>query len=418
MTSNFLRKIFLNNISQGLQFGSRWFLSIILLKTLSINMFAVFSFVFSISNFMVAILPFGSPVYLINKSEQSKKGYQELANSISIILFLFFVSLVTFLTYIVLVNPQLPNKDLIPLGLVLSLILSINAIIFSFIKGIGNFSFELKIFSVFSLLVLLLCAYLYFVGPISVMLILLILIFVNALMLRLAMKFSSELDFKQLYSNINLTTLSLKNSFYRRFYFGLQEIVTAIYSQGGMLILFYVISNKVYGEYRALLILIAPFALVNVAVSQVLLSHLKSVPTDKIRPAFRKLHFPFSALLLVGLLGIYFFGEPIIKLITGLEYNEEIQKSLVCILTIIFTSFLCSGYEMMLVLLNKQKQRFYIMLAGALTNIISIVLLLPKFGLFGAIMTNTLSNIVVFILIIIVAERHFSKQDEYSNNNI
>jgi O-antigen/teichoic acid export membrane protein len=172
-----------------------------------------------------------------------------------------------------------------------------------------------------------------------------------------------------------------------------------------MLILFFIISKTIYGEYRALLILAAPFALVNVAVSQVLLSQLKSIPIDKVGATFKKLHWPFSALLAGFLVLIYFFGKPIVSTLTGLEFTDSIQKSYICVLIIIFTSFVYSGYEMLLVVIDKQKHRFLIMLIGAITNIVSIFVLLPKYGTFGAISTNLLSNVAVFIGIVFLSER-------------
>ena len=99
MTKYYLKNILLNNLSQGLQFGSRWILTIVLLKVLSIEMFAVFSFVFSISNFLVAVLPFGSAVYLINKAEDSEHGIKELAVSIEIIFFMFIGIMLSFALY-------------------------------------------------------------------------------------------------------------------------------------------------------------------------------------------------------------------------------------------------------------------------------------------------------------------------------
>lgn len=408
MTKEYFKNILLNNLSQGLQFGSRWILTIVLLKVASIEMFAVFSFIFSISNFLVAVLPFGSAVYLINKAEKSEKGIHELAVAIQIIFVLFFAVLLSYGLYYLL-TPSFENAELIPVGIVLSLIFSLNAVIFSFLKGIGNFTFELKIYSIFSVLVFLLTGYLYFIGPMSVLMLLLVLIFINGSMLLIAFKFSDLLSNNTIFEFKNVHFYTLKKSFSNRFYFGLQEMVTASYAQGGMLILFYVISNTVYGEYRALLILTAPFALVNVAVSQVLLSQLKSIPIQNVGTSFRKLHLPFTLLLACFLGIIYCFGEPIVKLITGLAYTNTIQKSFICVLVIIFTSFVYSGYEMLLVVIDKQKNRFIIMLAGAITNILTIVVLLPKYGTFGAILTNLLSNLVVFIGIVILSERYLSK---------
>ncbi len=408
MTKNFLKNIFLNNISQGLQFGSRWLLTIILLRVLSIEMFAVFSFIYSISNILVSVLPFGSQIYLINKSDLSLSGLKELTTSISIIIVLFLLAMLVCTVYF-LINPSDQSAGLMPLSIFLSLILSLNVIFFSFLKGVGNFSFELKIYSIFSLLILLLAGYLYFIGTLSIFTILSLLILLNSLMTFFVFRFSKTLDIKQLLGLIDFKKETIIDGFSKRIFFGLQELVTASYAQGGMLILFYIISNKIYGEYRAMLILTAPFGLVNVAVSQVLLSHLKKVSKDKMGKVFRKLHFPFVGLLTVFLIVIYFFGKPIVKLITGLEYSESIRFSYIGVLLIIFTSFVYAGYEMLLVVIDKQKLRFYVMFFGAVINILSIVMLLPKYGLEGAILTNVISNIAVFIGMVIITETTLNK---------
>ena len=408
MTKYYLRNILLNNLSQGLQFGSRWILTIVLLKVLSIQMFAVFSFVFSISNFLVAVLPFGSAVYLINKAEDSEHGIRELAVSIEIIFFMFLGIMFSYGLYFIF-NPNLENASLIPLGILLSLVFSLNTVIFSFLKGVGNFTFELKIYTIFSIFLFLLTGYLYFVDAIPVHYLFMLLITINGLMLFLAFNYSDLLKNNDIFQFRNFTLSSFKSGCSQRFFFGLQEIVTASYSQGGMLILFYVISKTIYGEYRALLILAAPFALVNVAVSQVLLSQLKSIPIDKVGATFKKLHWPFSAVLAFVLVVVYYFGKPIVKTITGLQYSDSIHKSFICVLIIIFISFVYSGYEMLLVVIDKQKHRFLIMLIGAITNIVSIMVLLPQYGTFGAISTNLLSNLAVFIGIVFLSERFLSK---------
>ena len=73
-TKQFLKNIFLNNTSQGLQFGSRWLFNITLINTLDIKNYAIFSFVYSVSNILLAIIPFGSSVYLINEVESIEKS--------------------------------------------------------------------------------------------------------------------------------------------------------------------------------------------------------------------------------------------------------------------------------------------------------------------------------------------------------
>ncbi|MFT7072784.1 MAG: O-antigen/teichoic acid export membrane protein, partial [Patiriisocius sp.] len=59
-TSHFFQNIITNNASQGLQFGSRWVFNIALINVLDITSYALFSFIYSISNILLAVLPFGS----------------------------------------------------------------------------------------------------------------------------------------------------------------------------------------------------------------------------------------------------------------------------------------------------------------------------------------------------------------------
>lgn len=404
MTIFFIKNIIINNISQGLQFGSRWILTIVLLKVLSIEMFAVFSFVYTLSNILVSILPFGSHVYLLNKAENSILGLKELASSVSII-FVLFLFILVFYSGFCFFFLTIANCKLIFLSFFLSFFLSINSVFFSFLKGIDNFVYELKFSMIFSILMFFLIVYLYFIGELPVYIILLYLIFVNFCITVLILKYSSILNMISLYELISFNSSELKSSFSRQIYFGLQEIVTATYTQGGMFIIFYIINNQIYGEYRAMLILISPFALVNISFSQVLLNHLKRISFHQIGSAFRKIQISFTILLVIILFIFYLLGKPIVELITKLPYTYSIHNAYIGVLCVIFTSFVYAGYEMFLVVINKQKYRFIVMLLGSITNIVSIFILLPAYGIIGAILTNVISNIVVFIGMTIVAEK-------------
>lgn len=408
MTKVFIQNILINNISQGFQFGSKWILTIVLLKVLSIEMFALFSFLYTFSNIMISVLPFGSQIYLINKGENSISGLKELTSSISVIVTLFFLVLLFYLV-LVFLGISNNNKELVLLSFLLSFFSSINTVFFSFLKGIGNFSYELKIYTIFSILTLFFSMYLCFIDTLSLSMILTALIGINFFITLLIFRYSPILDFKNIYRLISFKYMDLKRNFSKQFYFGLQEIVTASYTQGGMLILFYIINNQIYGEYRAMLILLSPFALVNIAFSQVLLSHLKKIPFDKMGNAFRKIQLPFVIAFVIILIFIYLLGEPIVKLITNLPYTSAIHKTYIGVLCVIFTSFVYIGYEMFLVVINKQKYRFIVMLLGSIVNIISIFILLPNYGIVGAILTNVFSNFTVFVGMIIITEKELIK---------
>ncbi|MDM1517188.1 polysaccharide biosynthesis C-terminal domain-containing protein [Myroides odoratimimus] len=406
MNKEFIKNIIINNLSLGLQFGSRWLLSIVLLSTLGIIPFGIFSFIYSLANILVSVLPFGSQFYLIKETNIDKDNSKELQASVLIL------TILSFLVFgVILILDFLGVNSygyVIYLGWILGVVFSINNILFSYLKGIGQFGFELKINVVFSLLIFALMGYVIYIETLEINTIFYLLILFNLLTTATFLNLSKGISlFKDI--TVLLTKKQLLLVWKARQYYGLQDIVTASFVQGGMLLLPLLVQGDIYGTYRGLLLIVAPFALLNLAFSQVLLNQIKNVSVEEKGIVFHSLQ-KIAIPILVLILGVmYVFREFVLEKIAKLALTETINQAYIGVLGIIFFSFVYSGYEMLLVALNKQKIRFLIMVIGAVVNLITIFTLLPKYGIVGAIGTNLISTFIVFALILWSGEKQLKK---------
>ncbi|MBQ4820092.1 hypothetical protein [Aquimarina sp. MMG016] len=211
------------------------------------------------------------------------------------------------------------------------------------------------------------------------------------------------------FRNLKINRNQFKEFLNLRLYFGLQEIVTALYTQAGLLILFYFLDKETYGYYRALFVIIAPIMMVSVAISQVVLKYLKSIPKHKIVYLFRKtilytIGFGVLISISLSLLKEYLFD--FIKI----ETNETTQVAFIIIIVVILLRFLFFNYEVLLVVFDKQKERFLITLTAVAISSLSIFFLLPEYGLIGAVSTNLISNAIVAIGLITISESYLKNK--------
>lgn len=407
MNKTFIKNIVINNLSMGLQFGSRWLLSITLLSVLGVSAFGVFSFIYSLANILVSVLPFGSQFYLIKEIGENEQNDKELGKSIS---FLLLLSILVFLLLILLNIVFFSQFSfLVYVGLLLGMVFSFNTILFSYLKGVGDFAFELKINIVFASLNFVLIGYLLLDNMLSISTILWLLILFNLVSTIFAIRYSKHFSWKKISGNVDFRLHSVKDIFNRRKYFGLQDIVTASFVQGGMLILPLLIIEEVYGMYRGLLLITAPFSLLNVAFAQVLLNQIKDKTLEQLNKTFHGLQRVAIPLLLMLLIFIFYYRDFFLLKISKQPLNETTTIAFIGLCLLIISSFIYSGYEMLLVALEKQRYRFYIMIIGAITNLIAIFAFLPKYGVLGALSTNIVSSLIVCIIICIVGERELNK---------
>lgn len=179
----------------------------------------------------------------------------------------------------------------------------------------------------------------------------------------------------------------------RKFYGG-QEILNTIINQFSLVILFYLLIKEDYAVFRIFLILISPFMLFTTATGQVVLLFLKK-NIDNLQKV--KKFFSLSQLLMV-LFGVlccvlmYVLTDFIFK-----YFEIDLKYTIAFYLTLatIVLRLCLSNNEMLLVVLNHQRYRFYIMLWSAIFSLIFIFLMTSSLGIMAAILANLLANFIM-----------------------
>ncbi len=384
-----LKYIFINNFSQALQFGSRWILNIILLRSMNISEFGVFSFLYSISNFLSCVLPFGSSIFIFK--ENHINGKQNLVIDSFVVIFISFLIILFSYFFIFLFNININGLDYMFYPIILSLFLSLNIILASYLKSLDQFTTELKVNFIFFILLLGFILYVLILKQTNIPQIFQVLIFINLITtlffinsLSLNIKF---LDFKQSFYN-------LRHIFHLRLYYGLQEIQTAIYGQSSMIILFYLLNKELYGAYRALFILIMPVSLITYSITQVFINYLKQDIVN-IKNRFKNIAF-VSFIIACCVSVIFIIGQNI--LLSLIKLNIIYSNIYNILLLGVFFGILMMPCIALLVVLGMQKVRFYANLVGAIFLLLSTFLFVRDYDLFNSIFIYTISVVLIFLI--------------------
>ena len=372
---------------------------------MDIETYGLFSFIYTLSNVLYSVLPFGSQDYQLSLSDQQSKATERLIHSLLVVLILFFAvfSLYFFLTPF---SKAIEGWSLAIYGVILGFFLSVNLVLFSYFKSKGNFKIEVKAYAVFCFILLVYSAYYYFYTERSIDFVAL---FISLIVLNFGVTlfafFTSDLrrDFIPGLEQIEIRQSLIKSIFQERLYFGFQEIVTALYTQAGLLILFYFLDRETYGYYRAFFVIISPVMLVSVAISQVVLKHLALTSIDKIKLLFRKIKL-YTLGFAIIVCGILFGLKSYIFQFIKIDSNISTELAFSIIITVVLLRFVFFNYEVLLIIFDKQKQRFLITLLAVILSIISVFILVPKYGLIGAVSTNLIANAVVAVGLIIIGE--------------
>ncbi|SMP04873.1 hypothetical protein SAMN06265375_101571 [Muriicola jejuensis] len=292
-------------------------------------------------------------------------------------------------------------------GIILSYFLSLNLLSFSYFKGLGQFTQELKAYSIFAAGILMFTGYFYFMSKdlADIRIIFLVLIGLNATIIAYTYLFSELRE--RMSISIELRQISIKQILHglnKRKYFGFQDIVTAIYTQAGLLILFYIIDEKTYGYYRALFVIVAPLFMITVAISQVILNRLANSNKANILNLFRNIQ-RYTILLGIAICIMLLLMKRVVLSFINLDITYVSNLSFIIIVAITLMRFIFSNYEMLLVVYDMQKQRFVIMAIAAFIGISAIFVLLPRFGLVGAVTTNAISYFIVLLGLVMISEQ-------------
>lgn len=406
MQKSFLKNLFFNNLSQGLQFGSRWIFNLALIALLSDADFGIFAYVLAFSNILMAVLPFGSPIFLMGFSNPENRD-QQLGASLATVVFLFAIGVIV---YFLLFPFHIEHFDILFLGLLLGLLYAINIILYFYFKSLGKFEEEIKGSLLSFILILAFIGYNKFVNNMAnVSQIIFFLILINAIVTAYLVIFSKYLNFSVIITHVWGSFKNIGSILKQRLYYGLQEIMSVSYSQIGAFIMFYFLVQERYSVYRKLFIIIAPIYLLSVTFSQVLLHHLKKYSGNDIVVEFRKYQKVtlYGAVIIVVLL---LLGKSIILETLGkMDVTPEISMLFSLVILVSFIRFIFGNYEMLLVRIDQQQLRFYIMLVAVIVNIASIIILVPKFNLHGAVLTDVITNLVVLLGMVLISERELKK---------
>jgi len=398
-----LKNIIINNLSLGLQFGSRWVLNIVLLKNLSISEFGLFSFLYSVSNILSSTLPFGSSIYIFKENTQD--GNKNLVINSFIVVLISFCIVVFLYLCLLLFNIKINGSDYMLYPIILGLLISLNIILASYLKSMSLFIKELKVYFLFSILLFGTIFYIYIKQTIDISRVFQMLILINFITILFFIKISS-IKLRVLGFNQSLT--NIKGLFNDRLYYGLQEIQTAIYGQSSVIILFYLLTAELYGTYRALIILIMPISLISYSMSQVFINYLKK-DIENINSRFRKI-FLFSFFSALAIFSLYFIFQ--VQLLDLINLDTKNKDLLILLTILVFLKLTNSSYCALLIVLNKQKLRFYGALLSSVVFISLILSLIEDTDIKTAILINLFATFVLSIVYTVFGEINLYKENK------
>ncbi len=415
------KKLFSNTISNGLQFGSRWMMNILLAQSTTTSAFGIFSFIYTIATLIATFFTFGSNLYILNTIKtHTKSSLSYLYASIAVsILFFGILSLLLFIfDFFTSINS--PYSDYFSYAFILAFVWSINMNLFSFFKALGLFDKEAKAYLVFSVLLLSL------LGIVSWTHILnsveLKWIFISLIGLNLIPTIIGIINLKNLFSlsvncimkNIKASLRTVKESIKQRFSYGIHELQSILFSNLPFLMIGILMTSDDLGQYRAIYILILPLMILPVIISQVLLNQLTHTKDDT--TIFKKTFRKFSLYtIFIGLLIMIFyflFDTDILDMIYKNKFELETTLSLLSIFVITaFLWFVKSNYEVLLTSLEKQWLRVKVLWIVLILYPVLIFILPEHWTILKYAVAGLLTTLLMLLIYIFFAESELYRID-------
>lgn len=112
-------------------------------------------------------------------------------------------------------------------------------------------------------------------------------------------------------------------------------------------------------------------------------------------------------LMIILALPIMVGGVVLAPKIINLFYGSDYHSSILVFQILIFMtgiSFFYYPYSMILVVSEQQKKNFYLILTGAIINIILNLILIPRYGLYGAATATIIACIIIFLAAVILSK--------------
>ena len=368
------KKLFSNTISNGLQFGSRWIMNILLAQNTTIATFGIFSFIYTIATLIATFFTFGSNLYMLNKIKEHKESsLSHLYTSIGISILFFSVILLLLFSFNFFISIDSLYSDYFPYAFVLAFVWSVNINIFYFFKALGLFEKEAVAYFVFSILLLsflIVASWLNIFNTLELKWILISLILLNAIPTVIGiihLKSLYSLSINSVIQNIKTSLLEVQDSIKHRFSYGIHEFQSILYTNLPFLMIGTFMTANDLGQYRAIYILIVPLLILPVIISQVLLNQLTQTKTDAtvFKKTFRKISLYTVLIGFLIMIFYFFFGKYILDTIYNEKFNFESSVSLLTIFVLTaFLWFIKSNYEVLLTSLGKQWLRVKVLWAS------------------------------------------------------
>lgn len=405
------RKLFSNTISNGLQFGSRWILNLLLAQNLTASVFGIFSFIYSIATLIATFFTFGSNLYLLNKvGENKKEQLVYLFESLIITTFLFMlICLVYFMLYPFFAEFT-SYSEFTMYGIVLAFIWSNNMNIFSFLKGLGLFEKEARAYILFSIILLTVLGLAYILeilNSLNVKWVFFGLIIINMIPLIVGIIYIRNiysLSLADVKHNFSISSSKIKSTMKNRFSYGLHEFQSVLFSNLPFIMIGLLMSSQDLGQYKAIYILIVPILILPVVISQVLLNQLTL--TKENMPIFKKIFRQFSwVTLFIGLLfmaSYLIFGSFVVDFLYKGKFEEVMSLRLLNIFVMTaFLWFIKSNYEVLLTSFGKQWLRVKVLWIALVLYPVAVFLLpnhwfMLRYAVAGLLTTSFM--LVVYII--------------------
>lgn len=295
LRSDFLRKFMSNSVAQGLNFGSRWLLNLMLARYLLEQDFGTFSFLYMLANLFFPAIAFGASFYLIKQAAR-QADFSHLLQSLQVCLLVFLaLSAFTLLVHGFSADPL--HWQWYVLSLLIGLSWAVNQACFSYLKGLQRFGPEvrsqlLSVLATLGLVVLIWQGVLRDIGWVLTAVLL-----VSLLPLWTCWRELSA-DYQQWRASQQSTGLWQWSNWRARLSYAWHDIFAIYLTNIPFVFLSVYASLAALGQFRKAFVLFMPITLLPVIFSQVLLAKLSQQHDAVIRGRFFRRIFALTLPLL------------------------------------------------------------------------------------------------------------------------
>jgi O-antigen/teichoic acid export membrane protein len=381
-----MKDIFQNNFNQFLNFGTKFLLLIVIFKTIGVNKFSELSFIITLITTYGQSMTFGSLTYLMNKKSKESK------NSLKMIFLIFFTTII-FFSLILYYQFDFKIKVILIIE-IMSLLYAVNLVIVTSEKSKGNFLSEMKIVIIQAFITVMLCITLFF-KHLDVIEVLLVLLASYCISLAVNINILSSIISEK---SRPISSISRQRSFY-----GFQDLVYLLYSNGLVLILYKFMTQADYGNFRAILLIFLPIGILVFSISQVMISKY-----DLMKDKINLIQFA----LIFSITLFYLLFKDIFFLMSGIEMTTELSSIYNILIIYCIFNILNMKYSIILIVNGLQKIRFF----NSLIVSIVIILLLVVVAIFDNISLYTGPILMTASFIIISILNYKGTVNENCNN--